>query len=36
MKRLIALTMLSLFLIALAGCHAHTNHDVKPVDSSGS
>jgi hypothetical protein len=35
MKRLIALTLLSLFLIALGGCHAHTNHDVRPVEPTG-
>ena len=34
MKRLIAVAMLSVFAaILLAGCHAVTNHDVKPVSS---
>ena len=34
MKRLIVLTLLALSLIALAGCHARTPRDIKPVDSS--
>jgi predicted small secreted protein len=34
MKRLIAVAMLSLLAtILLAGCHAATNHDIKPVSS---
>ena len=34
MKRLIAIAMLSLFaVILLGGCHAVTNHDIKPVSS---
>ena len=34
MKRLIAVAMLSLFAaIVLGGCHAVTNHDIKPVGS---
>ncbi len=35
MKRLIAIAMLSVFAILLAGCHAVTNHDIKPVSSAG-
>jgi hypothetical protein len=34
MKRLIVFAILSLFAaIVLAGCHAATNHDIKPVSS---